>query len=307
MAEKDLSGKYLEEYPDVFADIFNVLLFEGECICTDDLLGGPTESIYKAENGLDVNEQRRDISKYLIRDNKIAASLGIENQSYHDSNMPIRIIGYDYSSYRSQIINANGKYPVITLVLNFTNKEWDNGLSLKGYLDCPEDLNKYISDYRTKVINVAFIPKAIRCRLKSDFRIIADFFAEMRENGKYIPNDTALSHEMAVLNMLKVFTGDERYEVIEDNIKKRKDDGEVISMCTFIDEWENKGIQIGIKQGIQQGIEQGIQQGISNGKILGAISVYRDELHLNTNDIIDKIMTKFGLKIDEVQKYLTEK
>ena len=112
---------------------------------------------------------------------------------------------------------------------------------------------------------------------------------------------------MAVLNMLKVFTGDKRYEVIESNIKKRKDDGEVISMCTFIDEWENKGIQIGIKQGIQQGIEQGIQQGISNGKILGAISVYRDELHLNTNDIIDKIMTKFGLKIDEVQKYLTEK
>ena len=63
-------------------------------------------------------------------------------------------------------------------------------------------------------------------------------------------------------------------------------------MCTFIDEWENKGIKIGIKQGI------------SDGKILGAISVYRDELHLNTNDIIDKLMMKFGLKSDEVKKYL---
>ena len=300
MAEKDLSGKYLEEYPDVFADIFNVLLFGRECLCPDDLLGGPTESIYKAENGLDVNEQRRDISKYLIRDNKIIVLLGIENQSYRDSCMPVRVLGYDYSSYRSQIVNGGRKYPVITLVLNFTDKEWNDELSLEDYLNCPEDFKEYISDYKTKIINVAFIPKNIRCRLKSDFRIIANFFAEMRENGDYIPDSTALSHEMAVLNMLKVFTGDERYELIENNIRKRKDNGEVISMCTFIDEWENKGIQIGIKQGIQQGIKQGI----SDGKILGTISVYRDEMHLNTNDIIDKIMIKFGLKSDEVKKYL---
>ena len=87
-------------------------------------------------------------------------------------------------------------------------------------------------------------------------------------------------------------------------------------MCTFIDEWENKGIQIGIqqgiqqgikqgvRQGIQQGIKQGIQQGINDGRILEAISIYRKELHMSTNDIVNKIMLKFGLKSDEVQKYL---
>ena len=83
-------------------------------------------------------------------------------------------------------------------------------------------------------------------------------------------------------------------------------------MCTFIDEWENKGIQIGIQQGIQQGIkqgvrqgiQQGIKQGINDGRILEAISIYRKELHMSTNDIVNKIMLKFGLKSDEVQKYL---
>lgn len=62
MAEKDLSDKKIEDYNDVFADIYNTLLFGKEYLNPDWLKTGPTESIYKTDKK-DLNEQRRDILK----------------------------------------------------------------------------------------------------------------------------------------------------------------------------------------------------------------------------------------------------
>lgn len=62
MAEKDLSGKKIEDYNDVFADIYNTLLFGKQYLNPDRLKAGPTESIYKTDKK-DLNEQRRDILK----------------------------------------------------------------------------------------------------------------------------------------------------------------------------------------------------------------------------------------------------
>lgn len=294
MHEKDKSEKYLEEYPDVFADILNVLVLEGDYIRADELYNGPTESIYKAENGADINEQRRDISKYLIRNNKIQALFGIENQSAIDKNMAIRIMGYDYSSYRSQIVKGDSNYPVITIVLNFTYKKWKAPLSVKDFLKCPNELGASVSGYNIKVINVAYLPKKIRNRFKSDFKIIADFFTEKRKTGKFTPTNIAIKHEIAVLNMLKIFTGDKRYEEIEYSIKARKEKGEVITMCTFVDEWENKGMQ------------KGLLQGRNEGRIMEAVLIYTEELHLSQNEILKKIIKKFGLKKEDARKYLMQ-
>ena len=38
MGEKDITEKLLEDYPDLFADIFNVLLFDGEKLIKEDEL-----------------------------------------------------------------------------------------------------------------------------------------------------------------------------------------------------------------------------------------------------------------------------
>lgn len=64
---------------------------------------GPTEAIYKAENGHKFREQRRDISKYVKSLGSMIALYGIENQSSLDADMVFRVMGYDYASYRSQI------------------------------------------------------------------------------------------------------------------------------------------------------------------------------------------------------------
>ena len=62
MADKDLAEKYLESFSDVFADIYNVLLFRKEILLEEGLEEGPTESIYKVEEN-NLRNQFRDTVK----------------------------------------------------------------------------------------------------------------------------------------------------------------------------------------------------------------------------------------------------
>lgn len=47
-------------------------------------------------------------------------------------------------------------------------------------------------------------------------------------------------------------------------------------------------------------------RGEANGKIKGAIRVYHDEMGLTVPEITAKIMDKYGLKKEEVGKYIEE-
>lgn len=77
------------------------------------------------------------------------ALLGIENESKIDIEMPIRVMEYDYTAYRSQIDREEKrKYPVITVVLNFSDTEWKRPLSLFDILDIPVKLRPFANDYK---------------------------------------------------------------------------------------------------------------------------------------------------------------
>ena len=257
MAEKDLSKKYLESFPDVFVDIYNTLLFQENYIKEEELEKGPTESIYKSAKE-NIRNQFRDTTKYTRKGQYNLALLGIENQGEVDLDMPIRVMGYDYASYREQIDESGKrKYPVITIVLNFSDDEWKTPLSLYDILDIPEKLLPYVNDYKIHIFNIAFLPEETRNKFKSDFKVVADFFTEKRL-GKYEAENhpEIIQHEEAVLNMFRVFTNDENYDKIESELIKRKKKGESITMCTFVEEMMNKGKEEGIEQGIQQGKEE---------------------------------------------------
>ena len=138
MGQKDRSEKYLENYNDVFADFFNVLLFKKKWICEEKLRSLDTESLYKAADG-SLGLQRRDILKEYGSGRFLVASLGIENQSTIDPDMPVRVMGYDYAAYRNQIDKAKKRVPVITIILNFSRTEWKTPLSLKDMFHLSED------------------------------------------------------------------------------------------------------------------------------------------------------------------------
>lgn len=90
MNEKDITEKMLAEHNDVFADIVNVLLFQGKYrIGEDDLMNAKDRSQYKA-NGV-VHEQERDLSKIWKQKDLRISMLGMENQTVEDPDMPFRV------------------------------------------------------------------------------------------------------------------------------------------------------------------------------------------------------------------------
>ena len=266
MGQTDITEKILEDYNDVFADIINGLIFNGEQrILPESLENTQVHSQYKAEDGK-VHELERDVAKYW-KDKKVELAIcGIENQSSVEKNMPFRIIGYDGASYRSQLLEKRKEIlPVMTIVLHFgTNRHWYGKKNIKGLMKIPEELNDYINDYEMKVFEIAWLTEAEIDRFHSDFKIVANFFVQKRKNKNYIPDDpTEIRHVDEVLKLLQVMTGDERYQMIF-NRKKG-----VHSMCDVAERLEKMGIEKGLKQGIGEGIKQGIEQGIELGKTAG--------------------------------------
>ena len=92
MGAKDIMEKTLEGYNDVFADIMNVLLFQGERIVRDEELSDALPRSYYKASG-EVREQERDVAKYWHNHQIRIAMLGIENQTEEDAEMPLRVIG----------------------------------------------------------------------------------------------------------------------------------------------------------------------------------------------------------------------
>lgn len=251
MPEKDLSEKYLESYNDVFADIVNVLLYQGkQIVLENELSDAGTESQYKADGK--IHQQTRDTSKYWKKHAKIAL-FGIENQSTIDKDMILRVLGYDGASYRKQLsentVNKTIKhpepYPVITIILYFGTKKWNAPRTLHERISIPEALKPYVSDYHINIFEIAYLTEEQLQLFQSDFRIIADYFVQIRRNKNYIPSPEIIRHVDALLQMLHALTGDNRFE-LSCNRKK----GESITMCEVLDQVENRGIKKGISQGI---------------------------------------------------------
>ena len=244
MGAKDMTENYLEAYNDVFADIVNVLLFDGKKIVNpSQLRQGRERAVYKADGEL--NEEERDISKYWKRKRVCISVYGIENQTRIDSAMPLRVIGYDGASYREQALKGaqKKKYPVITLILYFgTDRPWKKPLELSDCMDIPAELRQYFSDYRLNVFNVAFLPEETVEKFTSDFRIVADYFLQVRKNKNYVPSKITMKHVDAVLKLMSVMTEDYRFE-------EAQREGEVHNMCEVMDRVEQRGIKKGIREG----------------------------------------------------------
>ena len=242
MGQKDLAQKLLEDHPDVFADIFNVLLFQGEqIICADELEKTANESQYKADTS-DLHEERRDLLKLWIK-GKNKALLGIENQMDVDDHMPIRIIGYDGVSYRSQLLKGwKGNHcPVITLVLYYGDKSWDQPSALAEEL--PELEKLHGSDYQFHVFHIPDLTDEQIQMFQSDFRIVAEFFAAQKRGQKYRGSRKKIRHVDEMLKFMKVFTDDDRFLKVTLDDKQKED----VNMCMILDQIEEEGRQKGIQ------------------------------------------------------------
>ena len=254
MGEKDIAEKILLDHNDVFSDVLNGLLFDGKPVIEESSLeSAEMFSAYKADGKL--HAQERDVSKLWRSETGFRLALcGVENQSCVDPDMPLRIISYDGACYRAQLLEHDHteRYPVVTVVLYFGKGHWNGPRSLKDRLSIPDDLVPFVNDYHIQVFEIPYLEDEVVKRFQSDFRIIADYFTQVRKTGTYRGSEETIEHVHEVLQLLSVFTGDDRFEK---TIAYASGSGGETNMCKVLDEIENRGIATGMARGMARGAE----------------------------------------------------
>ena len=255
MGRKDISQKTLESYSDVFADILNVLLWNGEQrVQEGELVEANTVSTY--HTGSELKWQGRDVCKYWQKNRVRIALCGFENQSEPDPDMPLRVISYDGSAYRTQL-SGKERYPVITLVLYFGMKHWKSNMTLHERLNLNGEFKRFVNDYRLNIVEVAFLSEEQIAMFRSDFKYLADYMVQKRKNKGYVPLKGTIRHIEAVLEALSAFSNDDTFlELLEDN---EFIEGEH-NMCNIVDQIKKEGKLEGRREGLASGRKEGAAQ-----------------------------------------------
>ena len=283
MAILDITEKILEDHNDVFADIANVLLFQGEQrILPEQLVNTKDKSMIKADGR--IHEQERDVNKYWNDGNVTIALYGIENQTDIDKDMPLRVYSYDGASYKQQLLNGKDRYPVITMVLYFGTKRWNKAKTLSEIFHVPEELKPYFNDHKINLFEIAFLEDEQVQLFKSDFRIVADYFVQIRKNKNYIPSKDKILHVEEVLKMMSALTKDSWFEESYNQSK-----GGVTTMCEVIDKAMNEGRL------------EGRLEGRTEGKIVGAVITLNEEGYT-----VEEIAKRKNISKEEVERILKE-
>ena len=241
MGEKDIAEKHLEALNDVFADIVNVLLFNGNRLMKENELEADTkDSQFKVDGQL--HEQERDVSK-LWKNGEVRISIiGFENQTVQDYKMPLRVISYDGASYKKQLLDEDLKknYPVATLVLYFGYKErWTAPKNLYSCFNVSEELKPFVNDYKINVFEIAWLDDKTISKFTSDFKFVAKYFQSKRKNTDFKPTGEEIKHVDALLKMFSVLTGDKYFETIYNNSNFNKKGG--VTMCDIVQGFVQKG------------------------------------------------------------------
>ena len=256
MGAKDLAEKNLLQYKDVFSDIVNVNLFGGRCyVSAKELSREPGELIMKTVSDKNLRQLQMDVPMKCKKNNR-SFFLCLENQSDKNNVMPVRDMGYQHAKYMEQIkaakesnqktsnypnpmtkeLNDSQKLsPVITLVLNYSQKEWET------------TIRQYQSDFK-------YIVRYLSCG--NDRRKLDEYFQT---------TEFQLDHPEAFLDWLSAVTNDRRYRKAKELIEETEGKGGKINMCVLLDMYEERGIEKGIAQGEARGMAKGISQGISQG------------------------------------------
>ena len=163
-----------------FADIFNAVLFEGmQVIKPEELEDVDTEesSVLEHRDYAESIQASRDLIKVSKKSSAYGVELvmlGLEAQEHIHYAMPLRVMGYDYGTYKKQYDSNAKKYksangmeedeylsrmkktdrfmPVISIVVYYGEKPWDGALSLHGMLDIPERMKPFVNDYKMMLV-----------------------------------------------------------------------------------------------------------------------------------------------------------
>ena len=307
MGQKDTVTKSYMSKKKYFADAFNFLMFNGNCVVKEENLHeqDPTEiGIVFEEEEKEITQKVRDVLKecVIMQDDKCSyLILGIENQSDVHYAMPVKNLIYDALNYGQQIskktkelrkegklkkaeflsgIRKNEKLkPVITLTIYWGADEWDAPRCLKGMLeDVDKSVLHFVNDYKLNLI----VPKEIDdfSKFVTDFGKAMKYIASSQDKQKMqeaAQNEKFRFVDVDTVNLLNVCTGA--------NISVSEGE-ERIDMCKALEDIKNEGIS--------QGVEIGIHALVKTLKSMDASGDF----------IVDRIVEEFGLSENNAKKYV---
>lgn len=274
-----------------FADIFNAVLFEGkQVIRPEELEDVDTEesSVLEHRDHAESIQASRDLIKVSKKSTAYGVELtllGMESQEHIHYAMPMRVMGYDYGTYRKQYDSNAKKYKnsdgmeedeylsgmkktdrltaVITIVAYYGEKPRDGAVSLHGMLDIPEEMKPFVNDYKMMLVE-ARENKLILHNMNNVYffrllEILLDKSRPLNETRNRAIN-YAREHNVDK-NVIMTVAGATNCK-IDYNAFDRKGDAD---MCTLFEEIAKENEAKGEAKGI---VETGFEFGYSESDIL---------------------------------------
>ena len=271
MKQPDMFQRAFLSLNDVFADVFNALVFDGEqIIAPDALVDAKAREIFGDENN-PTREYERDVIK-IWRDQKVAlAIMAIENQNYYDPDMVFRMLAYDAGSYRAQtkrFASKSERYPVISFLLNYDEKPWTKRVTLRESVVFPTtadgrslepQISPFFNDYRLNVVNVQSLEIETIAKFQRDFRTLAATFPIMR--GEIAPDELpplVVRHKEEFSHCIQSMFPQQGMELYNRIVATPEGD---VNMKPLLENAVNNLIKKGFDQGFGQGFGKGVEQG----------------------------------------------
>ena len=203
MGRSDAFEKAYLSRNDIFADVFNFFVYDGQKVISPDAL--KEESIDQQAVFSTGNVQRlRDVKKSAVikhDDKTLYVLFAIEAQTKVNPTMPVRCMLYDALEYDAQVKAAKAIHksqrgkglasdefiagfsredrltPVVTLVVYFGSKRWDAPLSIHQMAGTEYDarLMRFAAEYKVNLIQPATLSEEDLARFASDFALVMKF------------------------------------------------------------------------------------------------------------------------------------
>lgn len=299
-----------------FADLFNAVLFDGEpVIQPEELEDVDTEESYVLEHkeyaeSIQASRDNIKIRKKSMVHGVEYVLLGNESQKHIHYAMPMRIMGYDYGTYKKQYDDNAKKYqtsegmeddeylsgmkktdrfmPVISVVVYYGDKAWDGATSLCEMLDIPEKVAGYVNDYKILLVearrNDLVLHNVNNRDLFNLLEIILDKSTPKNEAKK---KAIQYGEEHQVDRSVVMTVAGATNSKIDYNAFEK---GEV-TMCTLFDEIA------------KESETRGEAKGEARGRALGIIETGYD-FKLSESDILIRLQTKLDISLQQAQEYL---
>lgn len=295
-----------------FADLFNAVLFGGEqVISPDELEDADTEesSILEHREYAESIKASRDsikICKKSLTHGVEFVMLGLESQEHIHYAMPMRVMGYDYGTYKKQYDNNAKKYhtkddmtddeylsrmkqtdrftPVITVVVYYGDNPWDGATTLHGMLNITDKMKPFVNDYKMLLVearqNDLIFHNMTNIAFFDMLKVVLDKSITKNEAKEKVIK-YAIEHNVDKTVVMTVAGATNRK--IDYNALSKKGD---VTMCTLFDEIEKEGKAEGIVEGIQALIES------------------LQEMEIPYTKTQNQLMVKFSLSEDTAQEYM---